>query len=322
MKNLDPPPVRGWSGFLRDIREACASGDPHALAEVWTRGRTRPRVGALVRMVELFYPVEPVLSLAAELDSRISRDGLCDASRWLLDTWVGAWRALIPPSVTEVLSTAPALIYGNHPSLLTPFLVAASTCRSDLKIISASFLQQLLPSYAPHSLPVFVPMKNWGEQFRRGGFPRLLVASLVHHLRPPMPPETAKEMNRQALEGAVSHIQAGGAVLIAPGGWSVRRWPWHPGIGRIVHALARDPGSSDCWLFPFRERYSSDARVRATFGRSPISRVKRRCLRRRPVTIQFGQPIRRSALDPLPNDVQETVRSLQSRYDILFGGTA
>lgn len=314
--------ARGWTGFFSEIREAYASDDPHALTQVWTRGRTRPRVGALVRTVELFYPVGRVLSVAAELDGRISRDGLCDASRWLLDTWVGEWRALIPPSATEALSTAPGLIYGNHPSLLTPFLVAASTCRSDLKIISASFLQQIIPSYTPYALPVFLPMKNWGEQFRRGGFPRVLVASLVHNLRPPMPRETAKELNRQALEGAVSHIRAGGAVLIAPGGWSVGHWPWHPGIGRIVHELARDPGSSDCCLFPFRERDSSDARVRATFGRGPISRVKRAYLWRRPVAIQFGQPVYRSALDPLPDDVRETVRLLQDRYDTLFRQTA
>ena len=125
--DTDTSRARGWTGFLSEIREAYASDDPHALAEVWARGRTRRRVGPLVRVVELLYPVQRILSVAAELDSRISRDGLCDASRWLLDTWVGAWRALIPPFVTEVLSTAPALIYGNHPSLLTPFLVAAST---------------------------------------------------------------------------------------------------------------------------------------------------------------------------------------------------
>ena len=307
----------GWCSFLCALREAYNEEGPQALAGLWSSGRRDRRVGPLVRAIELAYPVGRVLSVAAELDERILHDGLGMASRWLLDRWVPGWRAMIPPRTAEVLASAPILIHGNHPSLLTPFLVAATALRPDLKIISASFLERLLPSYAPYSLPVTLRNDQWGEQFRRGGLPRVLVVMLLRHLEPPAPREEAKGANRRAIASAASHIRSGGAVLIAPAGWSLRRWPWHPGIGRIVQSLSREPGPAPDYLVPFREEASSDARVRALLGGGPIARL-RRSLDRRPVTIRYGPPTLRSALEPLPTEVVAITRLLQDRYEGLF----
>lgn len=307
----------GWSSFLRALGEAYRAEGARTLAALWSRGRTTRRIGLLVRAVELVYPVGRVLSVAAELDERILHDGLGLASRWLLNRWVPGWQAVVPPPAAEVLPSAPVLIHGNHPSLLTPFLVAATALRPDLKIVSASFLERLLPSYAPYSLPVFLRRDQWLEQFRRGGLPRVVVVSLLRYLEPPAARDEAKEANRRAIARAASHIRAGGAILIAPAGWSLYRWPWHPGIGRIVQSLSREPGEAPDYLVPFREENSSDARVRALLGRGPTAGLRRR-LYRRPVTICYSSPTRRSDLEPLPPEAQDIARLLQERYKGLF----
>lgn len=307
---------RGWMEFLRDLRTICQQGDPAALCTAWREGREDRRIGPLVRAIELLWPVGEVLALAADLDRRIARDGLGGASRWLLDTWVPGWRAEVPPEAADVLGSAPVLIHGNHPSLLTAFLVAASARRPDLKIVSASILERLLPSYAPYSLPVVLPKGNWGEQLRRGGVPRLVVAGLIHCLDPDIPRAEAKERNRQALARAAAHIWSGGALLIAPAGWTSRRWPWYPGIGRIVQALSQDPVLDGDWLVPFREENSTDARVRAILRRGPVAALDQQ--RGRPVTIRYGSPTQRSSLAPFPEPVPEIVRLLQRRYETAF----
>lgn len=318
MACLNRDPMLNWKGFLQMLRATYAQGDPRLLTRVWTEGRSLPRVGPRVRMVERFYPVGRVLSLAAELDQRIAQDGLSEASHWLLDAWAAGWKSHTPSATAAVLASHPALVYGNHPSLLTPFLVAANTRRTDLKIISASFLERFLPSYAPYAIPVALPTSNWREQFRRGGLSRVLMAMLMHYLQPEFLRETAKDVNRRAVAQAADHIRAGGAVLIAPGGWSVRHWPWHPGIGRILQALASRPGAVPDYLVPFREENSSDARMRAVFGRGPVASVKRKCLLRLPVTIRFSPPQLRSELVPFCEDASAIVRRLQARYTALF----
>lgn len=298
--------------------EVYVRGDPAALAAAWAEGRRHPLVGPMAAGVELFYPVGRILSLAAEIDRRIGRDGLAAASRWLLDTWVPGWRAVIPPATAEILAAKPVLVYGNHPSLLTPFLVGATVPRPDLKIVSASFLDRLLPSYACSAFSVELPVRNWGEHLRRGGVSRLLLAWLIGYLTPPQRSAARKEGNRHALAAAAAHLRSGGALLIAPAGWTLRPRPWLPGIGRIVQALERDPGPDELYLVPFREEHTSDARTRAVLGRGPVARLKRRFLYRQPVTIRYGPPTPCSALAPLPGDVPGIVRLLQTRYEALF----
>jgi len=294
--------------------EIYVQGDPAGLAAAWAGAGRDPRVAAL----ELFYPVGRVLDLAAEVDSRIGRDGLAAASRWLLDTWAPGWEAEVSPATAEVLATKPVLVYGNHPSLLTPFLVAATAGRPDLRIVSASFLDRLLPHYARWAFSVELPVRNWGEQLRRGGVSRLLLAWLIQYLTPPQPEERRKAANLRALAAAARHVRSGGALLIAPSGWTLRPRPWLPGIGRIVRSLEDAPGPEGYWLVPFREEHTSDARTRATLGRGPLARLKRRLVYRYPVTIRYGPPVPRSALAPFPAEAEAIARLLQNQYRTVF----
>jgi 1-acyl-sn-glycerol-3-phosphate acyltransferase len=277
-----------------------------------------PFLGPTLRLLNRFYPVEALLDIAGHLDPRIASEGLAAASRWLLDAHVIHWTSNLPPATREVLASEPALIYGNHPSMLTAFLVAAHVERPDLRILSASYMLRLLPSYAAYAIPIELPPDQGWEQLRRGGLQRIVAARLIGLLQEAVPREGAKEANRRALTSAVEHILRGGCVLIAPGGGSKRHSPWHPGIGHIVKSLAEEPGERGAYLVPFRESCSSDDRVRAILGSGPVARLKRRVVYRKPVGIQFAEPRTVSALGPLPEQVPELVRLLREHYDGLF----
>lgn len=271
-----------------------------------------------MRGIEWIYPVHRIFTLAAELNRRTTDDGLAAASRWLLDTWVPGWQLRLPPQTTEILSSYSVVIYGNHPSLLTPFLVAASAERPDLKIISDASLEKLLPGYAHYSLPVALPLDRWWDQFRRGGLPRVTLILLLSRVVSAAPCEKAKETNRRAVADATEHVRSGKALLVAPGGWGRRSRPWHLGIGRIVKDLSSCSGDARPFLISFHEENSSDGRIRALLGTGPWASLKRRFVYRRPVTIRFGRPTALSKLACLPEGIPDLVRILEQRYHAEF----
>lgn len=292
--------------------------DVAALRACVTRAMAEPFLGPALCLLDRLYPIRALLDIIGHLDPLIGAEGLPAGSRWLLDTQVVNWTADLPPATREVLASEPALIYGNHPSMLTPFLVAAHVDRPDLRILSASFMPRLLPSYAAYALPIELPLDQGWEQFRRGGLQRVVVAHVIGLLQDSVPRDEAREANRRALTSAVEHIRRGGCVLIAPSGGSKRHSPWHPGIGHIVKSLAQEAGEREAFLVPFWESCSSDNRVRATLGRGPVARLKRRVMYRKPVGIQFAEPARISALGPLPGHVPDLVRLLRESYDAAF----
>jgi hypothetical protein len=277
-----------------------------------------PFLGPTLRLLDRIYPVTALLDIAGHLDPRIASEGLAAASRWLLDAHVVHWTSDLPPATRHVLASAPALIYGNHPSMLTAFVVAAHVDRPDLRILSASYMPRLLPSYAAYAIPIELPLGQGWEQLRRGGLQRIVVARLIGLLQEAVPREEAKDANRRALTSAIEHIRGGGCVLIAPGGGSKRHSPWHPGIGHIVKSLAQEPGERETYLVPFQESCSSDDRVRAILGRGPAARLKRRVVYRKPVGIRFAGPRAVSELGPLPEQAADLVRMLRQHYDNLF----
>ncbi|MCX7750073.1 MAG: hypothetical protein N2320_00625 [Candidatus Bipolaricaulota bacterium] len=309
-----------WREFLRELREIYLRGDPRGLAAAWQAGRRTPGARLLVWSVERIYPVGQTLEVAAELEARMAREGLGAASRWLLATFFPGWRAEIPPETAEALASSPVLIYGNHPSFLTPFLVAATVPREDLKMVSDSILDRLLPSFQRHALPVSIPPAGgWGE-LRAGGLPRVIVTALAAQLwRCPPDQDEVREANRRSLAGAAEHVRSGGAVLITPGGWSPRDRLWFSGIGQIALDVHQGLGGQPWFLVPFREERSSNDRVRAVLSSGPVARVKRGLVYRKPVTIRYGTPLLLSSLGRLPNNPSAATRLLEDRYRRDFG---
>jgi len=303
----------GLSSFLSELAEAYGAGDLARFRAVYAAGLRDTRLGPWVRLFDRAYPVRALLDLCVELDRRIGAEGLSLASRWLLDAWVPGWRGSVPASAEAVLATEPVLIYGNHPSMLTPFLVAGLVPRPDLRIVSASFVPRLLPSYAPYALPVELPYGKAWRWLRRGGLAQVLITAALSRVHRGPPPEEARARNRAALALAAEHLRRGGAVLIAPGGGGSHERPWQPGIGRILLALADPPGERTVWLVPYRERGSGNREIRRALRRGrPLA------LGHMPVEIAFGEPTALPNLGELPTDPLRVARRLQDRYRALF----
>jgi len=306
------------TAFLARMRPAYVAGDVERLLAEYMEELRQPRLGLALRFLERMYPVRSFLEIAVAFEKRIAAQGLATASAWLLDTYLRNWQCEMSETARHILTAEPVLIYGNHPSLLTPFLVAASINRSDLRIISTSYLHHLLPSYAVHSLPIEIRLGRWRDHYKRGGPRAALVAKLLSLLHGTPPSEVARAANRRSLEIGAAHVLDRGSLLIAPEGGSARRKAWHEGIGHIAAWMLKQPTGSAVHAAPYCERHTSNRRVYASIETGPAARMKRRFLYRIPSCIEFAEPVALEALTDGCTEPRELTGRLRDHYDSLF----
>lgn len=308
----------GPQAFWEEMRAAYATGNIVRLARTYAHGFRQPGLALPLRVFESLFPAKRILQIAVQLEHAIASRGLADASDWLLNTYIVRWECALPTETSHTLRTEPLLIYGNHPSMLTPFLVAAAVRRSDLRIVSSNRLHHLLPSYAPHSLPVERRSRGWRDHYSRGGISNVLVTKLLARLHPLEPVLRVREANRRALEFGASHVASGGSLLIAPEGGAAHRRPWHVGLGVIAQGiLERDPQLAP-YVLPYWERHSSNRRIFAHLRAGPVSQAKLRWVYRRPVTMTFSVPVRLVELTGGSRDPHELTERLRRHYCEVF----
>lgn len=306
--------------FLGPLRDAFSAADPDRLLAEYVRARHRPSTGILLHLLEALVPVGALLRISPVLDRRIAEEGLAAASRWLLATYVGTWRCAMPDTTREALARGAALIYGNHLSLLTPFLIAAAADREDLRIVSADYVQQFLPSYSPYSLPVYVAHRKWWQALRSAGLRGAIQAELLAVVAPTtMGPEEMRRRNKESLRAGAAHLKQGGCLLIAPEGGTIREKPWHTGIGHIVREVLEVPTATPLCLVAYREHHISHHRVCAYIGKGPLARLRRR-LYRHPPTVRFAEPVLAPKLVPAGATPLEITHRLQAHYRALPWG--
>jgi len=272
--------------------------------------------------LERFYPVRAFLSVASEVfDPALGALGLHQGCRELLDAASVEWEAALSDEHAETLRTAPVLFCSNHPSLLTPFLVAATIEREDLRFLSTNYVRRLLPNLQPYSFAFEVPLTRSWTEWRRGGLRRVLVYRLLSLLHRVPPPEAAKEVNRRGLEDGIAHLVEGGSVLIAPGGGGKRDRRWFSGIGILVCQALESAGADPIYLVPVLEENCTNQRIYAHLMRGPIARAKRALMHRRPVRITFGTPKPLGEIIAPGATTQEAVDAARSYYDRQFPGS-
>ncbi|HEU68177.1 MAG TPA: hypothetical protein ENN53_03025 [Candidatus Acetothermia bacterium] len=309
---------RRWADLIRQLRVAYANGDVGSIRSLWYKAVAEPGLGTWLRLSDRLYPLQGLLDVAHELDRRMAGQGLARASRWLLDERVGRWMSEVPPATRTALASEPVILYGNHPTLLTPFLVSAHVERADHRIVAASFLEKFLPAFGQYAISVELPVNQWWKQLWQGGLQRLVVAYWVTRLRPVLPPPTARQRNRAALERAISHVRDGGSLLIAPSGWNRSGKRWYPGIGRIVRGLANEPGDRPALLVAYHEEGTSDRLVRQLLERAKRGYGCPEVAPDRVPRIGFSEPIPLSAFSPDEGTVEDLVARLRRRYGETF----
>lgn len=284
----------------------------HAAYEQAKRGAMSSRL--LLGVVDRIYPAREFLRLACELDQSIREQGYASACHKAAERLVGAWQVTVSPAASGFVTSGSAIYYGNHPSLMTPFLLGAAVLRDDLRFISTGYVCKLIPEFGERSFAVEMPLDRITTELRRGGTRRVLAHVLMSLLHAVPDREELKIRNRLALNQAAEHVRQGGALVICPDGGGTRSGRWYPGIAQIARSL-RDASAATCFI-PFHEANCTNGRVYARLMRGALPALRRSWNRRRPVQLSLGDPI---ALGDLPKAASndELLDFLRSRYDAL-----
>jgi 1-acyl-sn-glycerol-3-phosphate acyltransferase len=296
----------GVRGSLARLRHAYMQGGLAAVRD--EHARTAERSSAYRRMgslIEGICPVRDLFRLCAELDDALAGASLPTASAAVLSRLPDRWEIPVADGARELLRDRPLVIYGNHPSMLTPFLVAAAVERDDLKILAHRYVTTLVPGMTEYVLPL-EPTHLVSSRRRGIASPAHAVSlSALRRLDQAKDLVEARRANRAALEEGVQHVLAGGALAIFPDGGR-DGGPWYPGLGRLIAAL-RD---SDALLVPVHEGGSSNRRLYRA-----LRRRRRSAGRSSPIRFTMGEPLSILRLS-LPADVEplEIARLLESLY--------
>lgn len=315
--------LRSARSALSRMRLAYAAGNITELIEAYEQAPRDSRLLRIARpLLESLYPVAAFLELAEQLDRSIAEDGLHTGCQRFLEKIALDWEYTLSETHREIAEQHPVIFFGNHPSLLTPFLLAASVDRSDLHYFSTRYVCQLIPSFGVLSYPMEVPLTRSRTEWRRGGWRRVLAYRLVSLLHDLPDAEQTKTINRRSLTLGASHVRQGGSVMICPGGGGRQDRRWYPGIGSLVKRLQEFPGDREVYLVPIREENCTNQRVYAELMNGPVARLKWSVLSRRPVRITIAEPIPLGKIALPSSSVEQIVEALRARYDSLFAEPA
>jgi hypothetical protein len=304
---------------LKHLRQVYAEQSIGAFQKAYEEVRKRdPLLYLPLRLIERIYPIREFLAFAVRLDREIAASGLSAASRQFLEEIFPYWECEIPKEAEALLRSAPLILYGNHPSLLTPFLIAAHVDRPDWRCLSANYVDRLLPHFADYGFPVKIPIDQKWIEWRRGGLRRLLIFTLLSRLQRSLPHEAAKELNRRSLDAAIEHVCNGGSMLIAPDGGGKRLQKWHSGIGMLAQGVAQRSTAVPTYVVPFREENTTNPRVYAYLRRGPVARLKHSLFYRRPIRVRFAEPMVLGDIVVPGERVEQTVLRLRRRYKSAF----
>ena len=305
---------------LDSLRLAYSEGDAKQLHDAYINTRKTSRLlGAALPLFERVYPVRQFLALAAQLESSIAEHGMHTGCQRFFQELSIPWRYELPASIRRIAETAPVIFFGNHPSLFTPFLTAASIDRSDFRLFSTKYVCNLLPSVRAASFPMEVPLTRSWTEWRRSGWQRVLVYRLISLVHSMPSPEEIRVGNRASLIAGADYIRQGGSAIICPGGGGkAKDRKWYAGIGSLVRQLQQSPGDHPIYLLPFHEENCSNKRIYAHIQNGLISRFKNAAVYRGPIRIRFAEPILISQVGKPDFTVQQIVDLLKTYYESLF----
>jgi hypothetical protein len=302
---------------FRRVRRAYAEGREGGLQAAYADVRWRTRgIRPLLALADRMYPMTEAIELAGEMDRRIREDGLSSACAAGAERLGLDCEFVMSEATREVLTASPVIVYGNHPTMLTPFLIGASVRRPDLRFFMLSYVGHLVPSLRAYMLPLEIPSgRSWAE-WRRGGNRRIVEHWLTQILEKGRERADAKPANRQILGKGAQHVAGGGCVVIFPSGGGRKDRTWYPGIGHLAGELARDPDAPKVFLVPMREEQSSNGHVYQGFRRA--SRGDRDASTLSPIRVRFGEPHRLADLVDLGDNARAIAAKLQANYEEIF----
>jgi hypothetical protein len=300
---------------VRRVQQAYAEAEHGGLQAAYADVRWRTRVlRSCLALADRLYPVTEAIHFAGEMDERIRKDGLPEACRGGAERLRLDCEYVMSDATREILTSSRVIIYGNHPTLLTPFLVGAAARRADLRYFMMSYVGQLIPSLRQYMLPLELSSPSGWREWRRGGNRRMVAHWLTQVLEKGRKPVDPKPANRQSLGRGAQHVHDGGCVVIFPSGGGRKDRAWYPGIGQLAQQLARDPAAPDVYLVPMREEGSSNDHVyrslRGLGDGAPAAGP-----RLSPIRVRFAEPRRLKDFVSPDASRGEITRRLQADYE-------
>jgi len=267
----------------------------------------------LCRLVEPIYPVTAVLDIAKSLDRYMGELGIAGGSAAALDTLPISWRAEYPKWGKYKIETAPVVVFGQHGSILTPFFIAASLDRPDLKMLGASYVTKLGPNIANSMYPVVMPKPAFRSAGRKGIVPRIS-GWLTSRLESAVEKDVAKEQNRASLIQSAEHVRNGGALLVAPDACD-SKVKWRHGIGHLIaHIAGISEAECNTYLVPYRI-WAPITSIFRLFSRNPFLKALGRWQYRHSSRVVFEQPIALSTvIEQTGLDPATITEYLQTHY--------
>ncbi len=281
--------------IVAELKASLDAGGIEAMAETHSTGmKSSLSYRLFCGLIELVYPATSLLDIMKNVDRRIGELGVTGGSHAVLSTLPTTWRAEFPGNREREIKTRPVVVFGRHGSILTPFFIAASLDRPDLKMLAASYVAKLGPNVALTMYPVHLRIPTLRRAARKGILLRI-GAWLTARLNAPVEKDVAREQNLASLTHAAEHVRSGGALLIAPNANNPKA-RWRTGIGLLVAQLAENPVATvEPCLVPYRI-WASITGIFHLLSRNPLLRALGRWEYRRPIRVVFGEPIPLSAV--------------------------
>ncbi len=274
----------GLRDLLRRMAAAYRKGGMEALETVhWRRVETSASYRRLLRWLGKLLPLDAVAEFGSQLDRDLETSPLWEASTRALSRLNDRWEIDIPDATREIIASKPLIVYGNHPSMLTPFLVAAALEREDLKFVSCRYVSQLIPNLERDIFPVDPTYDRSAREGLKTGFSHMLTMALLYRFDEGVDIEQAREQNLSSIQAAAEHVSHGGVSLIFPGAGGTR--VWYPGLGVLIKEVLRNEPDTDVYLVPIHEAHSSNLRLYRA-----LSKKRRGFGRRPPLSLHVGQP--------------------------------
>jgi hypothetical protein len=313
-----PGPRQGTLG-LRDLacRLAAAyrKGGMGEIEEVhWRRRETSKFYRLGMHLIHSLCPLEALTQFGAELNRDLQSYSLWEASMLALSRLPDAWEVTLPRDARQILRTKPLIVYGNHPSMLTPFLVAAALERDDFGFVAHGYVERLIPEIRKYLFPVEPTYDGSLREGMKHGLSHLLTVALLNRFDEPDVSDPSKaSINRASIQDAAEHVVEGGVSVIFPGGGG--EGAWFPGLGVMVSEVLKSDRAEDVYLLPIREKNSSNVRLHRSLARRKRGR---RGLVRQPICLAVGEPqsLSLSGFTPATSPKQ-IVDKLRKRYQAM-----
>ena len=303
---------------LRQLRRALGERRDGGLQAAYGDARWRTLWLRLVfALLELALPITQVVAFAGEVNQRIRQQGLAKASTESANRLGLECEFVFSEAAQRALTTLPVIVYGNHPTIMTPFLLAAAAGRDDMRFFIVDYALRLIPSLGEYVLPLRTPPVRILVEWRRGGIKRVISRRLARLFMEHEDRATARQANCRSLAEGVRHLEEGGCIVIFPGGGGHHVGKWYPGIARLVENVRGHPEAPDVFLLPMHEDGGSEAQIYEGLrhlNRGTSSKHRTGFSAR----VRFAEPRRLQDFVPPETSCDQIIRKLEADYAATF----